>query len=246
MQFIFIIAAGRSGSTVLQSLLNSNSNVLIRGENNNFFYETFTTYQSLQKQNKSDERDHPWFGFEHFAPDRYAKMVRKLGRKYLLGDHSRQTTKKLGFKEIRLFNLFNSQGIYSRKGFLIQKGVEPRTELIAYIKYLKHLFPNSKTIFLRRNPHEIAESGWWKDRSIYDFELLCKDLKSFQDEFEKIALPGHDLCIDYQLLHSQDMRSIRKSVHEPLGLKFNRLQSKKVLTQKLNHGQWKNIVNKNL
>ena len=120
MQFIFIIAAGRSGSTVLQSLLNSNSDVLIRGENNNFFYETFAAYQSLHKQNKSDQRNHPWFGFECFEPDQYAKMVRKLGRKYLLGNHSRQTIKKLGFKEIRLFDLFNSQGIYSRRDLLIQ------------------------------------------------------------------------------------------------------------------------------
>ena len=246
MQFIFIIAAGRSGSTVLQSLLNSNSDVLIRGENNNFFYETFAAYQSLHKQNKSDQRNHPWFGFEYFEPDQYAKMVRKLGRKYLLGNHSRQTVKKLGFKEIRLFNLFNSQGIYSKRDFLARKGVGPKTELIAYLKYLKHLFPNSKTIFLRRNPHEIAESGWWKDRSIYDFQRLCEDLKSFQDEFENIALPGHDLCIDYQLLHSQDMRSIRKSIHEPLGLKFNRRQAKEVLMQKLNHSQWRGITTKNL
>ena len=53
-------------------------------------------------------------------------------------------------------------------------------------------------------------------------------------EFENIALTGHNLCIGYQLLHSQDMRSVRKSIHEPLGLKFNRRQTKKVLMQKLN------------
>ena len=110
MRFIFIIAAGRSGSTTLQSLLNSDQNTLTRGENNNFFYETFTTYKSLQKRNNSDQRDHPWFGFKHFDPEQYQKTIRKLGKKYLLGDHPQMGVRNLGFKEIQLFNLFNSQG----------------------------------------------------------------------------------------------------------------------------------------
>ena len=38
MSYIFIICAGRSGSTALQNMLNSDPNVLIRGENNNFFF----------------------------------------------------------------------------------------------------------------------------------------------------------------------------------------------------------------
>ena len=122
MRFIFIIAAGRSGSTVLQNLLNNDHNVLIRGENNNFFYETFTTYQSLHKQNHSDQRDHPWFGFEHFEPSRYVKIIRNLGKKYLLGDYSRKTIQTLGFKEIRLFNLFNSQGARWQEKYSHEKG----------------------------------------------------------------------------------------------------------------------------
>ena len=84
-----------------------------------------------------------------------------------------------------------------------------KTELITYLEYLKHLFPDSKIIFLRQNLREIAESGLWEDRNIYYFQLLYEDLKSFQDEFESIALPGHGLCIDYQLLDSQDMRSMQ-------------------------------------
>ena len=160
MRFIFIIAAGRSVSTVLQNLLNNDHNVLISGENNNFFYETFTTYQSLHKQNHSDQRDHPWFGFEHFEPSRYVKTIRKLGKKYLLGDHSRKTIQTLGFKEIRLFNLFNSQGADGKKNILLKKGVTPKAELFAYLKYIKELFPDSKTIFLRRKSSEIEQSGW--------------------------------------------------------------------------------------
>lgn len=238
MRFIFIIAAGRSGSTVLQNLLNSENNVLIRGENNNFFYETFTTYQSLHKQNHSDQRDHPWFGFEHFEPSRYVKIIRKLGKKYLLGDYSRKNIQTLGFKEIRLFNLFNSQGADGKKNILLKKGVTPKAELLAYMKYIKELFPDSKTIFLRRKPSEIAQSGWWKDRNIYNSQILCEDLESFQNEFANLAIPGHDLCLDYQTLRSQDMNIIQESIYKPLGLEFKHHQAEKALAKKLTHSQW--------
>ena len=241
MRFIFIISAGRSGSTVLQSLLNSNSNILIRGENNNFFYETFTTYQSLHKQNNSDERDNPWFGFEHFEPTLYKKMIRKLGKRYLLGDYSKQSIDTLGFKEIRLFNLFDSQGVYGKKNTLLKQGTNPKAELLAYTNYIKELFPDSTTIFLRRNPSEIANSGWWKNRETYNLQTLCKDLDSFQNEFANIATPGDDLCLDYQMLQPQNLASIRKKIYEPLKLKFNQEIAKKVLEKKLDHGQWKNL-----
>ena len=226
------------GAQALQNLLNNDHNVLISGENNNFFYETFTTYQSLHKPNYSDQRDHPWFGFEHFEPSRYVKTIRKLGKKYLLGDHSRKTIQTLGFKEIRLFNLFNSQGADGKKNILLKKGVTPKAELFAYVKYIKELFPDSKTIFLRRKSSEIAKSGWWKDHNIYNSQILCEELESFQREFAKIAIPGHDLCLDYQILRSQDMKTIQKLIHKPLGLKFTHHHAKNVLSKKLTHSQW--------
>ena len=93
--YLFIFSAGRSGSTALQSLLNSDPKVLIRGENNNFFYETFRANRALQKGNTSDDRSHPWLGFNHFKSERHRKTIRRLGRSFLLGNHNKNSTKVL-------------------------------------------------------------------------------------------------------------------------------------------------------
>ena len=69
--YIFVFGAGRSGSTILQSLLNADPSVLIRGENNNFFYTTFCSYRALleQRNQGGTQRSNPWFGYQHFKAD---------------------------------------------------------------------------------------------------------------------------------------------------------------------------------
>ena len=54
---ILIITYGRSGSTLLQGILNSISGVLVRGENANMCYHVFYAYQAILEAKK--------FGFKN-------------------------------------------------------------------------------------------------------------------------------------------------------------------------------------
>ena len=61
---ILIITYGRSGSTLLQGVLNAIDGVLIRGENMNMCFHMFKTYQAILTSKSKSERSpqSPFFG----------------------------------------------------------------------------------------------------------------------------------------------------------------------------------------
>ena len=46
---IIIVTYGRSGSTLLQGLLNASPEILVKGENMNYFYHIFKSHKDLCK-----------------------------------------------------------------------------------------------------------------------------------------------------------------------------------------------------
>ena len=176
-KFIFILSVGRSGSTALQNLLNSHNRVLIRGENNNFFYNCFTVDAELgQKNNQKliepDSSANPWFGYKNFKQKRYRKAIKKVGLAFLTGDLDSRTIKTVGFKEIRLYGVFDSI-------LKTQSRLDGKKELLKYMDFMNHIFPNNKTIFIARDPSEIVKSGWWAKSKNTD--RLKRNLTIFQE-----------------------------------------------------------------
>src|SRR6266542_2209527 len=82
---VLIITYGRSGSTLLQGLLNSIEGCLVRGENYNFCYGLYRSYRSLRAthhryggRNRSSSPAHPWFGAELLSETRFLDDARRL------------------------------------------------------------------------------------------------------------------------------------------------------------------------
>ena len=149
-KYIFIISVGRSGSTLLQNLLNTHDNVLIRGENNNFFYYAMLAYQSLRKDVKNklgkniSKEFSPWYGYNFYEEDAFLKTIYELGKKYLLGNKKNELIEVLGFKEIRYFELMESQqNINVLNPILSEKNLCPRKKLKALLSFLNITFKPS-------------------------------------------------------------------------------------------------------
>lgn len=145
--FIFMITYGRSGSTLLQGILNSIEGVMVRGENHNTLY---LLYQSLKNASMARSRfgalptesRNPWWGIDLFDHEQYQDAIRDLFIRTILKPRAHHRV--VGFKEIR----------YG----------EEVPDLSSYLNFMAEAFPRSCFIFNSRNLEEVAKSAWWAER----------------------------------------------------------------------------------
>lgn len=214
---LIIIAVGRSGSTILQSILNTAPHTLIRGENNNFFYWLFKSYQSLLPigpRPPGASAAKPWFGFQNFNPRLYIQHLRSIAQDFLLGNQKSDEIYVCGFKEIRFFDV-------------------PNNEMHDYLDFLSLLFPGVIFLLLKRNPDEIVCSSWWA-------KMDSTTLVSRIDEFYTTVLASSRnnlVSIDYSRIRDQDTAYLEGHLFRAVDLPFRKADVLERLAQKLNHCQ---------
>jgi len=181
---ILVITYGRSGSTLLQGILNSIDGILIRGENHNFCYGLYLSYKSLLQTigkpwigDSAETPESAWFGCKEFDAETFLAGSRVMLRKLLMGkNHAGNSVRCYGFKEIRYIEVDDQ-------------------ELLGYLRFLTQIFPNPGFIFLTRAHREVANSAWWRgqDPLVVERELLRGEAR-----FKEFA-QGKDNCfsLDY-------------------------------------------------
>ena len=145
---VLIVTYGRTGSTLLQGVLNSINGLLLRGENANAFYHFFTLHRAMRENARRGRLTllptAPWFGIGEMGPDVLMTELRPLARRLLLGSEAEnRAVTALGFKEIRYFDVVD--------------------DLEDYLDFLEQLFPDVAFIFNTRAHHETVRSAWWAD-----------------------------------------------------------------------------------
>ena len=149
---LFLVTYGRSGSTLLQGILNSIPGYLIRGENRWAPYHLYQFHQvcsaARDAQYSRGHRlgpDHPWFRMDDFPLEAALSYQRTLVLETLL--RPRRTTRVAGFKEIMW-----ASGDYET---FVDEG---------YIDYLIALFPDARFLINTRDLDATLRSGWWPNR----------------------------------------------------------------------------------
>jgi hypothetical protein len=142
---LFVITYGRSGSTLLQGILNAIPGYLIRGENGGVVsyvkhlvdhtMRVAESYGSISK-----EPSDPWYGI---ADVRRSDLVESL-RTMVIRDVIRPGPEHrcTGFKEIRY-------------------GPDRAPDLGAYLDFMEELFPGACFVFNERDVGATARSGFW-------------------------------------------------------------------------------------
>lgn len=162
MKFVIVCAVGRSGSTLLQGILNAIPGYCIRGENRNFVGKLYDAYRSLNysqataRKVQNTSPTHPFYGVEALDPDSFISHIRSVIVAQL---SPRPDTRVLGFKEISWL-----------------KADLGSATLRGYLGFLEQVFPGLKFVFLTRNPDEIAQSQWWAERNAGDVKA---DIEEF-------------------------------------------------------------------
>ncbi|RLJ67610.1 sulfotransferase [Sulfurisoma sediminicola] len=172
-----VVTFGRSGSTLLQGLLNSIDGCLVRGENHNLCYGLFWAYEALCRAKTehvgTDKVTSPWFGAGLLDPDQFVIDAREVLRRQLLAGTKPGQVQCWGFKEIR----YLPSDLADKR----LKGTSNKIWL-RYLEFLGKLFPACAFIVLTRNVEQVAESGWWKDHpankvaaALAEFDQLRED-----------------------------------------------------------------------
>jgi FkbM family methyltransferase len=222
--YIVVLAPGRSGTTLLQKLLNTSSNVIIRGENNNFFYSFYQGYRCLTSIDHRPNVSLPhsaWYGFEFYRPEEYLNNMRQYAIHCLLGTDVQSPPLVLGFKEIRFFHRINSS----------KYSTVPIDELIPYLRFLEKLFPGVKFVYLDRDPSQIAQSAWW--RNVERTQLIA-DINSFKTMLTSSGLNSL-IHLKYEPIANHDVDYVKSNLFDSLDIPFDSSRVTKCLKVPLNH-----------
>jgi hypothetical protein len=139
--FLFVMTYGRSGSTLLQGILNALPGYLVRGENHNMVHSLFD-YHRRGLDNAARQRRgpaHPWFGASGYPAEVSLEEIRSLVVRTLL--RPRPDTRVTGFKEIRW------------------RGAD----LPAYVAFLQEVFPGARFVVNTRDLDAVSRSQWWAE-----------------------------------------------------------------------------------
>ncbi|MFT7595551.1 MAG: hypothetical protein ACI8R4_002880 [Paracoccaceae bacterium] len=169
-RYIFIITYARSGSTLLQSLLNSAQGVQIRGENANALYYTYQTCRAISETRerglpKTAQPDHPWFGAEQVKPWRALKrLLNTFVDEVLAPDEGIIVT---GFKEVR-HNIFYMSG----------------EQFQDYMDFILRNFPDSRILCNSRDGEKVSQSGFLKAK---DPDVVRRDVRTADGWFKTLC-----------------------------------------------------------
>ena len=163
LDFVLIVTYGRSGSTLLQGILNTIPNACIRGENSNAVVRLSDYYRSLIQvkeitfnTNHTDTKD-PWYGSHLVDMERTLDSLRREIVENIL--NAPDAVQLIGYKEIR----------YGRESF------EKYEDLRDFIHFLRLAFPRLKIILNHRRKDHVLKSGWWP--SVPSARLIIDDIE---------------------------------------------------------------------
>lgn len=178
-KYIFVVTYGRSGSTLLQSMLGQLENTHLAGENLGVPFDLAKAYCSAvdakkQFSNLGWEPSSSWYGIQRSDPD-------------LLGAHCAQIvydnyirppegTRIAGFKEVR----------WVSDGFSLQPT----------IRFLETFFQPCYFIVNIRDPEATSRSGWWakmpKEETIAMLTGYREELIAFASRNNNAHLVNYD------------------------------------------------------
>lgn len=207
-RFVFIVTYGRSGSTLLQNLLNTLPGYQIRGENENTTLHLAQAWGVLRFSDqvngrrragtKSDQTS-PWYGAERIEADAYGVALAESFVRNVL--RPSEGVRVSGFKEIR-YHLHP-------KGFW------------RHLNFLASCFPDAKFIFNTRNHDDVAQSGWWRDRDPTEVdEVLTAAERLYADYAARFPARCHSLHYDDYVADPRTLRGLFDFLGEPYDAKL--------------------------
>ena len=211
LRYLFIVSYGRSGSTLLQGILNTIPGYLIRGENRNALNHLFNYHRDLRRESErhlmtADTHRSPWWGIDQYADQAVVVRLRQLVVQTLL--RPQEDTEVIGFKEIRWWH----------------------EDWQGYQDFLLELFPGARFVFNSRNHADVAKSKWWIDdpnpaKQLARFEQRLTDMaerlgpdRAFQVSYDDYAQDPETLRPLFSWL---DAPYEQEKIQQAMGIRYS-------------------------
>jgi hypothetical protein len=198
-RFTFVVTYGRSGSTLVQGLLNTMPGGLVRGENNLFILQLFRSWSALRDFNKkyaglAGERgvQSAFYGIDEFRPNEFADAVRDLVLPQLYGSVDPAEVDVLGFKEV----------LWHR--------IRPK-ETAAFFEFFDKVFPDAHYILHRRAHEDVSTSGFWRKQDPDDVTRALHRVERIQDRLRE-SRPERTHDTHYERLTSDDPAVVKEEL----------------------------------
>jgi len=152
--YVFVVTYGRSGSTLLQGVLNSIPGYLIRGENAGTIESLHDNWRKIgQRLGKvrGGSPTLPWYGMDQYSTDQAAASYRRHVLEVLL--KPQEDTRVTGFKEIRWW----------------------KRDLVETLEFTRTVFPGARFVLNTRNVEDVIQSKWWAEKDPADARRQVED-----------------------------------------------------------------------
>lgn len=228
-QCLFIIAQGRSGSTLLLRLINELEKYNICGENFGAIEELYQFYNSLletqKKGSKNDDltfksysdllaepsRGKQYSGFEWYNVFQVEQIKDKLRELIFTMFNPNSNSEVWGCKEIRFGNAKKQYDRFQEE-----------------LDFIKMLFPRAKFIFNTREIEEMVKSSWWAK----DPEAATKILSKQENFFKTYSYQNPDFTYSVTYHDVVNNTEILQGMYDFLGEAFDFDTYKSVLERR--------------
>jgi hypothetical protein len=197
-KYVFVVTYGRSGSTLIQGLLNTLPRTLVRGENDLYVLPLFRamavaeSFKLKHVAHGSRKTSSAFFGLHEIQPSEFVESTHDLMVRQLFGSVDPSTIDHVGFKEVQ----------WNR----IRPGETER-----FFTFFDQVFPGAKYVLNQREHAQVSGSGFWRKR---EKDEVMQALVRTEKIHEHLRRTRPDRVYDtrYELVTSPDPAVVEKQL----------------------------------
>ncbi len=165
--YVFVVTYGRSGSTLVQGLVNSLPRTLMRGENNLYVYPLFeasvlaTEFRDKHENHGIRKETSAFYGLGGIDEQAFAAAARDLVTSQLLGEEAGSSVDTIGFKEVLWHRV-------------------PAGQTAAFFEFMDRAFPDAKYVLNGRSHDDVVGSGFWQTGTEDDARAAISRVEEIQ------------------------------------------------------------------
>jgi hypothetical protein len=197
-QSVFVVTYGRSGSTLVQGMLNALPRTLVRGENRLFVLPLFRGHDVLRRHRETYNRPatrrptSAFYGLDEIDVRALASDIAALVNRQLLGDVDASAVDRLGFKEV----------VWHR--------VQP-DEREAFFAFLDAAFGEPLYVLNQRDPESTRASGFWQKSEAATAQRQISRVRDHQAYLAE-SRPDRSIVVHYEAFTSADSAVVRREL----------------------------------
>jgi hypothetical protein len=189
-RYLFVVTYGRSGSTLVQGLLNTLPRTLVRGENDFYLLHLYRAlaavraFRELHGEHGSRNVVSAFYGIKAVRRSAFVQAMNDVVTAGVIGNLDPDDYDVLGFKEVTWHR------------------IEP-DETAAFFDTMDKAFPDARYVLNTRDPERALGSGFWVNADADEARALIDRVREVQAHLRETR-PDRVFDVTYEVLTGED------------------------------------------